>query len=58
MDPLALKFGIQVNYASPQENVPEAELNNRVISEGMNPYDLPLPTIQLSTLHHDQGSCQ
>jgi hypothetical protein len=33
MDPLALKFGIQVNYASPQEPVPEAERNNRVIKE-------------------------
>jgi hypothetical protein len=28
MDPLALKFGIQVNYASLQEHVPEAERNN------------------------------
>jgi hypothetical protein len=28
MDPLALEFGIQVNYASPQEHVPEAERNN------------------------------
>jgi hypothetical protein len=33
MDPLALEFGIQVNYASPQEHVPEAEHNNRVINE-------------------------
>jgi hypothetical protein len=33
MDPLALEFGIQVNYASPQEHVLEAEHNNRVIKE-------------------------
>jgi hypothetical protein len=33
MDPLALKFGIQVNYASLQEHVPEAKFNNRVIKE-------------------------
>jgi hypothetical protein len=33
MDPLTLEFGIQVNYANPQEHVPEAEPNNRVIKE-------------------------
>jgi hypothetical protein len=33
MDPLALEFGIQVNYASPQEHIPEAKRNNRVIKE-------------------------
>jgi hypothetical protein len=40
MDPLGLEFRIQVNYASPQEHVPEAERNNRVIKER-----IPLPTI-------------
>jgi hypothetical protein len=33
IDPLALEFGIQVNYASLQEHVPEAERNNRVVKE-------------------------
>jgi hypothetical protein len=33
MDPLALEFRIQVNYASLQEQVPEAKCNNRVIKE-------------------------
>jgi hypothetical protein len=33
IDPLALEFGIQVNYASLQEHVPEAERNNRVMKE-------------------------
>jgi hypothetical protein len=42
-----------VNYASPQEHVPEAERNNRVIKER-----IPLPTIWSSTSHHGQGSRQ
>jgi hypothetical protein len=33
MDPLALEFGIQVNYASPQEHFPEDKENNQVIKE-------------------------
>ena len=28
IDPFALQFSIQMNYASPQEHVPEAERNN------------------------------
>jgi hypothetical protein len=33
MDPLANEFGVTINYANPQEHVPEAEQNNRVIKE-------------------------
>ena len=33
MDPLANDFQVNVNYANPQEHVPEAERNNRVIKE-------------------------
>jgi hypothetical protein len=53
MDPLALKFRIQVNYASPQEHVLEAEHHNH---QGTSPYDLPPPTIQSPTLHHGESS--
>jgi hypothetical protein len=33
MDSLANEFDIRMNYANPQEHVPEAERNNRVIKE-------------------------
>jgi hypothetical protein len=33
MEPLALEFGIQVNYASLQEHIPEAKHNNQVTKE-------------------------
>jgi hypothetical protein len=33
MDPLANNFGVEMNYANPQEHVPEAERNNRTIKE-------------------------
>jgi hypothetical protein len=33
MDPLANELGVNVNYANPQEHVPEAERNNRVLKE-------------------------
>ena len=33
MDPLANDFGVEMNYANPQEHVPEAERNNRTIKE-------------------------
>jgi hypothetical protein len=56
MDPLALKFGIQVNYASQQEHVPEAKLNNQVIKERVHMTYHHLPAIQSSTLYHGQGS--
>jgi hypothetical protein len=58
MDPLALEFGIQVNYASPQEHVPEAERNNRVIKERIRAtyhrlsYD-HLPPIMVKVLVND-----
>jgi hypothetical protein len=58
MDPLALEFGIQVNYAIPQEHVLEAELNNRVIKERIRatyhrlPYD-HLPCIMVKVLVDD-----
>jgi hypothetical protein len=60
MDPLALEFGIQVNYASPQEHVPEAEHNNRVIKERIRatyhclPYDR-LPRIMVKVLVNDSA---
>ncbi len=58
MDPLALEFGIQVNYASPQEHVLEAEHNNRVIKEWvhMTYHHLPynhLPCIMVKVLVDD-----
>ena len=58
MDPLALKFGIQVNYASLQEHVPEAKHNNRVIKERVHttyhrlPYNR-LPCIMVKVLVND-----
>jgi hypothetical protein len=33
VDPLGNEFNIRMNYANPQEHVPEAERNNRVIEE-------------------------
>jgi hypothetical protein len=60
MDPLALEFGIQVNYASPQEHVPEAKRNNRVIKERIRatyhrlPYD-HLPRIMVKVLVNDSA---
>ena len=33
MDEVGLTYHIQMNYANPQEHVPEAERNNRVIKE-------------------------
>jgi hypothetical protein len=61
MDPLALEFGIQVNYASPQEHVPEAERNNQVIKERIRatyhclPYDR-LPHIMVKVLVNDSAN--
>jgi hypothetical protein len=60
MDPLALEFRIQMNYASPQENVPEAEHNNQVIKEQICatyhhlPYDR-LPRIMFKVLIDDSA---
>jgi len=54
MDPLANDFGIQVNYANPQEHVPQAERNNRVVKERVRatyhrlPYSR-LPRIMIKT---------
>jgi hypothetical protein len=33
MEPLSNEFQVTMNYANPQEHVPEAERNNRVIKE-------------------------
>jgi hypothetical protein len=33
MEPLSLQYNIQLNFANPQEHVPAAERNNRVIKE-------------------------
>jgi hypothetical protein len=61
MDPLALEFGIQVNYASPQEHVPESERNNRVIKERIHatyhrlPYHDRLPRIMVKVLVDDSA---
>jgi hypothetical protein len=60
MDPLALEFRIQVNYASLQEQVPEAKCNNRVIKEWVCmtyhclPYD-HLPRIMVKVLVNDSA---
>ncbi len=48
MDPLANEFQVKMNYANPQEHIPEANCNNR---------HLPLPTLQLLGSYHDQDSC-
>jgi hypothetical protein len=59
MDPLALEFGIQVNYASLQEHVLEAKSNNRVIKERIRTtyhLDLPQRTTRSPTSHHGQSS--
>jgi hypothetical protein len=60
MDPLALEVRIQVNYASPQEHVPEAEHNNQVIKEWIRatyhclPYDC-MPRIMVKVLVNDSA---
>jgi hypothetical protein len=56
MDPLALEFGIQVNYASPQEHVPEAERNKAIESSRNESVQLTTAYIQMPTLHHGEGS--
>jgi hypothetical protein len=33
MDPMATSFQIKMDYSNPQEHLPEAEQNNRVIKE-------------------------
>ena len=55
MDPLAQEFGIQMNYASPQEHVPEAKRNNQVVKEHVHAtyHHLPynhLPRIMVKVL--------
>ena len=35
MEQLSNEFQVTMNYANPQEHVPEAERNNRVIKERM-----------------------
>jgi hypothetical protein len=60
MDPLALEFGIQMNYASAQEHVPEAKRNNRAIKETIRvtyhrlPYNR-LPRIMVKVLVDDSA---
>ena len=55
MDPLANEFQVTMNYANPQEHVPEAERNNRVIKERVRatyhrlPYN-HLPRLLVKTL--------
>ena len=55
MDPLANEFAVAINYANPQEHVPEAERNNRVIKERVQatyhrlPYN-HLPRLLIKTL--------
>jgi hypothetical protein len=56
MDPLALEFGNQVNYASPQEHVPEAERNKAIESSRNESVQLTTAYIQMPTLHHGEGS--
>jgi hypothetical protein len=46
MDPLANNFGVEMNYANPQEHVPEAERNNRTIKERIR-----------TTYHHIPFKC-
>jgi hypothetical protein len=46
MDPLALEFGIQVNYASPHEHVTPWSRAQQQSHQGMNPCNLPPPAIQ------------
>jgi hypothetical protein len=55
MDPLANELGVNVNYANPQEHVPEAERNNRVLMERVHAayHRLPfnrLPRLLVKTL--------
>lgn len=55
IDHLSDHFGIRVNYANPQEHVPEIERNNRVIKERVRatyhrlPYER-LPRVMVKTL--------
>ena len=60
MDPLANEFQVKMNYANPQEHVPEAERNNRVIKERVRAtyHRLPfsrLPRIMIKILVIDSA---
>jgi hypothetical protein len=60
MDPLANEFQVKMNYANPQEHVPEAERNNRVIKEQVRAtyHRLPfscLPRIMIKILVIDSA---
>jgi hypothetical protein len=56
MDPLALEFRIQVNYASLQEHVPEAKRNKAIKSSRNESVQPTTAYIQMPTLHHGEGS--
>ncbi len=55
IEPLSQEFGVAMNYANPQEHVPEAECNNQVIKEQVRaayhrlPYSR-LPWLMIQTI--------
>ena len=50
LEPLAREFRVEMNYANPQEHVPEAERNNRVIKERVRASYHRLPYTHLPRL--------
>jgi hypothetical protein len=60
IEPLSQEFGVAMNYANPQEHVPEAERNNRVIKERVRatyhrlPYSR-LPRLMVQTIVTDSA---
>ena len=47
MNPLGIKHGIYFNFANPQEHVPRAERNNRVIKERIRAVYQQLPHMRM-----------
>jgi hypothetical protein len=50
MDQLQNTYNVQMNYANPQEHVPEAERNNRVIKEQFRSAFKNIPKIMVKIL--------
>ena len=50
MEPLSQEFNVEMNFANPQEHVPEAERNNRVIKERVRATYHRLPYCHLTRM--------
>ena len=54
MDEVSNDMGIEMNYSNPDDHVPEAERNNRVIKESFQIvyYRFPYKNIPRIMIHH------